>query len=192
MDVVRRNINELGGHIELYSQEGAGTRIVIRLPLTLAILDGQLIRLNESTFIVPLVNIIESIPIKSAQINRVAGGHDVFSLRNEYIPVVRMHALFNVPESDQLWQEGLMVIVESEGHTVGLVVDELMSQQQVVIKSMETNYLKVDGVAGATILGDGRVSLILDIGDLVKMAGVKSYFDAVKQSRDASGSDRAA
>lgn len=184
MDVVRRNIIELNGSIEVESEQGVGTRFIIRLPLTLAILDGQLVRLGKSMYIVPLVNIIESIPIKNTQLSRVVGGHDVVNIRNEYIPVIRLHRLFNVEAEKSLLEDGLMVIVESDGRVVGLMVDELLSQQQVVIKSMETNYHKVEGVAGATILGDGKVSLILEISDLVRIAGMKNYFENGKVKSD--------
>lgn len=184
MDVVRRNIIELNGSIEVESEQSVGTRFIIRLPLTLAILDGQLVRLGKSMYIVPLVNIIESIPIKNTQLSRVVGGHDVVNIRNEYIPVIRLHRLFNVEAEKSLLEDGLMVIVESDGRVVGLMVDELLSQQQVVIKSMETNYHKVEGVAGATILGDGKVSLILEISDLVRMAGMKNYFENGKVKSD--------
>ena len=171
MDVVRRNINELGGGIEIESTPGKGSAIIIRLPLTLAILDGQTIVVGSETYIVPLVSIVESIQVTQEQINRVAGRSETFKLRNEYLPVVRLHEVFDVanPKAKKL-DEGLLVVVEGEGRNCGLFVDGLMGQQQVVIKSLEANYGKVDGISGATILGDGSVALILDIQGLMRLA----------------------
>lgn len=172
MDVVRRNINELNGSIEVRSEEGVGSTFTIRLPLTLAILDGQLIQVGEQVFIVPLVSIVESLQPKLALMNKVAGGCDVFRLRNEYIPIIHLAEIFGIAPRNENLEKSLLVVVETGSSKVALVVDDLLGQQQVVIKSMETNYKKVEGVSGATILGDGTVSLILDITDLVHMAGV--------------------
>jgi two-component system chemotaxis sensor kinase CheA len=171
MDVVRRNINELGGGIEIESTPGKGSAIIIRLPLTLAILDGQTIVVGEETYIVPLVSIVESIQVSGEQINRVAGRGETFKLRDEYLPVVRLHEVFDIadPKAKEL-NEGLLVVVEGEGRNCGLFVDDLLGQQQVVIKSLESNYGKVDGISGATILGDGSVALILDIQGLMRLA----------------------
>lgn len=172
MDVVRRNIQELNGGIEVKSVEGAGSTITIRLPLTLAILDGQLIQVGDQIFIVPLVSIVESLLPNLSLVNRVAGGCDVFRLRNEYIPIIRLTEIFDIQPRSNGLDKSLLVVVEVGSSKVALVVDELLGQQQVVIKSMETNYRKVEGISGATILGDGTVSLILDITDLIQMAGV--------------------
>ncbi|BFM16563.1 hypothetical protein R50073_27460 [Maricurvus nonylphenolicus] len=172
MDVVKRNIQELNGTVEITSKPGEGSRITIRLPLTLAILDGQLVRVGTHTYIFPLVSIVESLQTKPELVNRVAGGCDVFQLRNEYVPIIRLFDIFNiVPENDAV-EDSLLVVVECDGEKVGIVVDELLAQQQVVIKSLEHNYQRVEGVSGATILGDGTVALILDIVGLVKLAGV--------------------
>jgi two-component system chemotaxis sensor kinase CheA len=171
MDVVRRNINELGGGIEIESNAGQGSAIIIRLPLTLAILDGQSIRVGRETYIVPLVSIIESIQVKKDMVNMVAGKGETFKLRDEYLPVVRMHEVFGIPEPRYTkLTEGLLVVVEGDGGKCGLFVDELLGQHQVVIKSLETNYGKVEGASGATILGDGSVALILDIPDLMRLS----------------------
>jgi two-component system chemotaxis sensor kinase CheA len=171
MDVVRRNINELGGSIEVESTPGQGSAIIIRLPLTLAILDGQTVRIGDETYIVPLVSIIESIQIKPSMLSTVAGRGETFRLRDDYLPVVRMHEVFGIDRHDaQALTDGILVVVEGEGRRCGLFVDGLLGQQQVVIKSLEANYGKVDGVSGATILGDGSVALILDIPGLMRLA----------------------
>jgi len=171
MDVVRRNINELGGGIEIESNPGKGSAIIIRLPLTLAILDGQSIKVGEETYIVPLVSIIESIQARADMVNMVAGKGETFKLREEYLPVIRLHEVFGIenPKTTNI-AEGLLVVVEGDGGKCGLFVDELQGQHQVVIKSLETNYKKVEGASGATILGDGSVALILDIPDLMRLA----------------------
>ncbi len=172
MDVVRRNIQELNGGIVVKSVEGVGSTFTIRLPLTLAILDGQLIQVGDQIYIIPLVSIVESLQPNLALVNKVAGGCDVFRLRNEYIPIIRLAEIFGIAPRNEGLDRSLLVVVEVGAHKVALVVDDLLGQQQVVIKSMEANYRKVEGISGATILGDGTVSLILDITDLVQMAGV--------------------
>jgi two-component system chemotaxis sensor kinase CheA len=173
MDVVRRNIQALNGTVELESRPGEGSTFTIRLPLTLAILDGQLIRVGSHIYIIPLVNIIESLQIQPDKVNSVGGEYDVLRLRDEYVPIIRLYDSFNhKPDSEKL-EDGLLVVVDSDNGKVGILVDELLAQQQVVIKSLEANYMRVEGVSGATILGDGRVSLIVDIGGLVKLAGLK-------------------
>ena len=170
MDVVKRNIRELGGTIEVKSEKGVGSKIIIRLPLTLAILDGQLIRVGGDTYIVPLVSIIESLQVKNEQVNGIAGQAELYKLRDDYVPIVRLHDVFTLkPDSDKL-VDGLLVIVEGEGSQAGLFVDDLLGQQQVVIKSLETNFRPVEGVSGATILGDGTVALILDVVGLIKLS----------------------
>jgi two-component system chemotaxis sensor kinase CheA len=170
MDVVRRNIKELGGTIEVRSELGKGSRFIITLPLTLAIVDGQSVAVGTETYIVPLITIIESLQLKPGMVNRVAGTGEVFWFRDGYVPVVRLHEVFGVePRTTQL-HEGLIMVVEGEGRKVGLFVDDLLGQQQVVIKSLETNFRRVDGVSGATILGDGAVALILDVPGLIRVA----------------------
>jgi two-component system chemotaxis sensor kinase CheA len=169
MDVVRRNIKELGGAIEVRSTLGKGSRFIITLPLTLAIVDGQSVAVGSETYIVPLITIIESLQLKAGMMNRVAGQGEVFWFRDSYLPVVRLHEVFGVkPRTTQL-HEGLIMVVEGEGRRVGLFVDDLLGQQQVVIKSLETNFRRVDGVSGATILGDGAVALILDVPGLIRL-----------------------
>jgi len=171
MDVVRRNIQSLGGNIEIISELGKGSTIAIHLPLTLAILDGQSIAVGDERFIIPLGAIIESINIKESMVNRVAGKGETFRLRDEYLPIVRMHEIFNVKNAQATkLTEGLVVVVDGQGMRCGLFIDDLLGQQQVVIKSLEANYRKVEGVSGATILGDGSVALILDIPGLVRLS----------------------
>ena len=171
MDVVRRNILSLGGNIEIISELGKGTTIAIHLPLTLAILDGQSVAVGDETYIVPLVSIIESINITERMLNKVAGKGETFRLRNEYLPVIRMRQIFNVHSGNPTKsKEGVLVVVEGQGELCCLLVDELLGQQQVVIKSLEANYRRVEGVSGATILGDGSVALILDVPGLVRFS----------------------
>ncbi|MCC6708472.1 MAG: chemotaxis protein CheA [Gammaproteobacteria bacterium] len=170
MDVVRRNIKELGGVIELESTVGVGTTIRIRLPLTLAILDGQLVRVGNQTYIVPLVSIIESLQATSDRVKSVAASAELYRLRGEYIPIIRLYELFGVEAQSTVLEQGLLVVVEGEGRRACIFVDELLGQQQVVIKSLETNYRKVDGISGATILGDGTVAMIIDAGGVIGLA----------------------
>jgi len=169
MDVVRRNIRALGGSIEVKSQRGKGSTFTIRLPLTLAILDGQLVRVGEEIYILSLLSIIESLRIKTELVNSFAGFAEVYRLRDEYIPILRLYDLFGITPTSRKLEHGLLVIVEGDGQKMGLFVDELLSQQQIVIKSLESNYKKVEGLSGATILGDGSVALILDVAGLIHL-----------------------
>jgi two-component system chemotaxis sensor kinase CheA len=170
MDVVRSNIHSLGGNVEITSQAGQGTCFIVRLPLTLAILDGLSLQVGTHTYILPLVSIVESVRIVPDQVSRPAGGVELYGLRKEYLPLLRLSDLFHVmPRSTDLTQ-GLLVIVEADGKKAGLYVDDLLGQQQVVIKSLETHYRKVDGISAATILGDGTVAMILDVTGLIRMA----------------------
>ena len=176
MDVVRRNIADLGGRIDIHSEQGKGSCLKIRLPLTLAILDGQLVRVGDDVYIFSLRSIVETVLVPPNQIKRLAGGSVVYRLREDYIPVVRLRERFNLncsaPRKTYLESDGeLMVVVESDGKRLGLFVDELLDQQQVVIKSLEENYMPVTGLAGATILGDGNVAMIIDVPGLVRDAG---------------------
>jgi two-component system chemotaxis sensor kinase CheA len=170
MDVVRRNINELGGHIQVVSEPGHGTTVRIRLPLTLAILDGQLVRVGTETYVVPLVAIVETIQIQRERVNSVAGRAELFRLRDDYIPIIRLYELFGIEPDTTDLLDGLLMIVEADGRRVGIFVDDLLAQQQVVIKSLETNFRPIQGLAGATMLGDGRVALIIDVPGLIMSA----------------------
>ncbi len=167
MDVVKRNIQALGGRITVESRAGRGSRFLLSLPLTLAILDGMAVAVGPETYIIPLTNIMESLRPKPDSIHAVIGRGDVLAIRGEYVPLSYLHRRFQVPDAVDDPCQGIVVIVESEGTArVGLVVDELLGQLQVVVKSLEANYGPVPGVGGATILGDGRVALILDVSRL--------------------------
>ena len=172
MDVVRRNVHELGGKIEIRSFAGKGSKFMITLPLTLAIVDGQTVAVGSETYIVPLVSIVESMQLKPTQVSRIAGQNEVISFRGDYLPIIRLHEVYGVEPRSRALHEGLIVVAEGEGRRVGLFVDDLLGQQQVVIKSLETNYGRIDGVSGATILGDGSVSLILDVPGLIRAASL--------------------
>ena len=169
MDVVRRNIQDLGGQVQIFSVEGRGSTIRIRLPLTLAILDGQLVRVGAETYVISLVAIVETIQAQRDRLNKVPGGAELFRLREEYIPVVRLYDLFGVEPDSRAVEDGLLVVVEAEGRRFGVLVDDLLAQQQVVIKSLDTNFRQVSGLAGATILGDGTVALIIDAPGLIRV-----------------------
>jgi two-component system chemotaxis sensor kinase CheA len=167
MDVVKRNIQALGGSLELTSAPGKGTRVLIRLPLTLAILDGLGVQVGAQTYILPLTSITESMALAQDKIRRLPGGEEIFQFRNEYLPLIRLSQVFGgAPGGDGI-NAGIVVVVEANGRHAGLLVDDLLGQQQIVIKSLESHYRRVDGISAATILGDGTVALILDIGGLV-------------------------
>jgi two-component system chemotaxis sensor kinase CheA len=175
MDVVRRNIKELGGKIELRSDYGKGSKTIITLPLTLAIVDGQSVSVGSETYIVPLISIVESMQLKAADVSRLSGRGEVFSFRGFYLPIVRLYEIFGVEPHTKVLDEGLVVVAEGDGHQrIGLFVDDLLGQQQVVIKSLEANYGHVEGVSGATILGDGSVALILDIPGLIRAMSMRA------------------
>ncbi len=174
MDVVRRNVKELGGKIELRTERGKGSRFIITLPLTLAIVDGQSVAVGSETYIVPLISIVESMQLKTSNVSRLSGRGEVFSFRGDYLPIIRLHELYGVEPHTRNLQEGLVVVAEGDGRRVGLFVDDLLGQQQVVIKSLEANYGHVEGVSGATILGDGSVALILDVPGIIRAASLRA------------------
>lgn len=168
MDVVKRNIHEVGGDVWVQTQSGSGTKITIKLPLTLAILEGQLLRIGSEIYIMPLISIVETLQIIPGNINTLPGGVQVYKLRDQYLPIINLDktlATGNTPRNDET---GLLVAVESERQLYALWVSELLDQQQVVIKSLESNFKSVKGVSGATILGDGTVALILDVMGIVQ------------------------
>lgn len=163
MDVVRRNISAMGGRVDVQSIHGVGTRFTVRLPLTLAILDGMSVRVGSETYILPLTLIAESLQPSADMVHSVSGVRRLIRVRGRYLPVVELHREFGVADGKTDWTEGIMVVVQVDGAQVALFVDELLGQHQVVIKSLETNFRRVKGFSGATILGDGRVAMILDL-----------------------------
>ncbi len=169
MDVVKRNVSAMGGSIDIRSAPGYGTTMSISLPLTLAILDGMSISLGASIYVVPLNLIVETMQPKMEDIKTVTGEGLMINVRGEYLPIIPLYALFNQDTEIMHPTEGVLVILEAEGKKAALFVDGLVGQQQVVIKSLETNFKKIQGVSGATIMGDGSVALILDVPAIIKM-----------------------
>ncbi|WP_198119385.1 chemotaxis protein CheA [Massilia rhizosphaerae] len=168
MDVVKRNIQALGGTIDIRSARGFGTTILISLPLTLAILDGMSIRSGEEIYILPLGFVVESLQPARADVKEIHGQGRVVKVRGEYLPLIPLYQMFNIEPRITDPCEGILVILEAEGRKAALFVDELVGQQQVVVKNLEANYRKVAGISGATILGDGGVALIMDVGALLR------------------------
>jgi two-component system chemotaxis sensor kinase CheA len=166
MDVVKRNIQAMGGHVEIQSREGKGTTTKIVLPLTLAILDGMSVKVGSEIFILPLNFVMESLQPVADDIYTVAGGERVVRVRGEYLPLVALHQVFEVTDARTEPTQGIITIIQSEGRRFAMLIDELVGQQQVVVKNLETNYRKVHGISAATILGDGRVALIVDVAAL--------------------------
>jgi two-component system chemotaxis sensor kinase CheA len=173
MDVVKRNIEGMGGRVELESSSGHGTRTVIRLPLTLAILDGMSVGVGGETFIVPITSVVESLQPSLADIRTLAGDSRMVHIRGEYLPFVSLAEAFNLPGVEDVTR-GIVVVVEAEDGKAALFVDELLGQHQVVIKSLEANYRRVSGISGATIMGDGRVAMIIDVSAVTRMGLAKS------------------
>ncbi|CAJ0686174.1 MULTISPECIES: chemotaxis protein CheA [Ralstonia] len=168
MDVVKQNIQSMGGYVEIQSQKGKGTTIRIVLPLTLAILDGMSVKTGEEVFILPLSCVAESLQPRPEDIKAVPGGGRLLKVRNEYLTLVPMYERFRITPSLPDPSEGIVVILDSEGKKIALQIDELVGQQQVVVKNLETNYRRVPGISGATILGDGSVALIVDVSALMR------------------------
>lgn len=170
MDVVRKNIAALNGSVEIDSVEGVGMRVSIRLPLTLAIMDGMSVGVGDEVYILPLSSVVESFQVNAAAVSTVTQGSQLVKVRDEYMSVLELERLFGVPRAQAGTSSDIMVVVESDGMRVALLVDELLGQHQVVVKNLESNYRKVPNVSGATILGDGTVALILDTNSLVRRA----------------------
>lgn len=168
MDVVKRNITSMGGTVDIRSAAGFGTTISISLPLTLAILDGMSIRSGEEVYILPLSFVVESLQPAPADVRDIAGRGRVLKVRGEYLPLIPLHQMFDIEPRHREPSDGIVVILETEGKKAALFVDELVGQQQVVVKNLEANYRKVAGISGATIMGDGGVALILDVAALVR------------------------
>ncbi len=170
MDVVRQNIRNLGGRVEVESKVGEGSVFRLILPLTLAILDGLIVRLGEETYVFPLASVLESFRPKPGEIQTLKGDREVINLRGEFVPVLRLPHLLQTGVADPTTVP-LLVVVEAENRRAAMAVEELLGQSQVVIKSLETHYRRVEGLSGATILGDGHVALILDVAGLLRLAG---------------------
>ncbi|MES2948392.1 MAG: chemotaxis protein CheW [Pseudomonadota bacterium] len=168
MDVVKRNIAALNGTVEIDSAEGYGMKVSVRLPLTLAIMDGMSVGVGGEVYILPLSSVVESFQVKVDAVSTVGQGSQLVKVRDEYMPVIELEKIFQIPRFDFEKSCDIMVVVEADGSRVALLVDELLGQQQVVVKNLESNYRKVPNVSGATILGDGKVALILDTGALVR------------------------
>ena len=166
MDVVKRNIQEMGGHVEIKSRQGQGTTIRILLPLTLAILDGMSVKVNNEVFILPLNAVMESLQPRDEDLHPLAGGERVLEVRGEYLPMVELWKVFDVSGAKTEATQGIVVILQSAGRRYALLVDQLIGQHQVVVKNLESNYRKVPGISAATILGDGSVALIVDVSAL--------------------------
>ncbi len=168
MDVVKRNITALGGTVEIESLQGHGMTVRVRLPLTLAIMDGMSVGVGAECYIMPLASVVESSQVRPQMIRTIGGASRVVEVRGEYMPVIELEEVFDVPRGDRERGTPIMVVVEAEGLRAALLVDEVLGQQQVVVKNLESNYRKVPDVSGATIMGDGRVALILDVVSLVR------------------------
>nr|WP_249215730.1 chemotaxis protein CheA [Citrobacter sp. JGM124] len=166
MDVVKRNIQEMGGHVEIQTKAGAGTTIRILLPLTLAILDGMSVKVSDEVFILPLNAVMESLQPQEHDLHPLAGGERVLEVRGEYLPLVELWKVFDVQGAKTEATQGIVVILQSAGRRFALLVDQLIGQHQVVVKNLESNYRKVPGISAATILGDGSVALIVDVSAL--------------------------
>jgi two-component system, chemotaxis family, sensor kinase CheA len=174
MDVVKKNIEKLKGRITVRSRIGYGTSIYLQIPLTLAIIDGMLVRVGDSRYTVPLLSIKESIQPLPSAITTTPEGQEIVRIREELIPVIRLHRLHNKQPQFMALHEGILVVVEDRGRKCALFLDEILGQQQTVIKGLSSYLSGARGVSGCTILGDGAVSLILDIGGLMEQADVES------------------
>lgn len=170
LDVVKRNIAALNGSVEVDSSEGYGMRVSVRLPLTLAIMDGMSVGVGNEVYILPLSSVVESFQVNTEEVSTVAQGSRLVKVREEYMPVIAMEKIFQIPRNGSGKSSDIMVVVESDGSRIALLVDELLGQHQVVVKNLESNYRKVPNVSGATILGDGKVALILDTSSMVRRA----------------------
>lgn len=170
MDVVRRNIQSMGGRVEIESILGVGTRMTVRLPLTLAILDGMSVAVSDQTYILPLSYVVESFQPQTGDIKTLSNQARVIQVRGEYLPVVALREVFNLKPMVADFSQGIMVVIDADGIKAALFVDALVGQHQVVIKSLEANYRRVPGISGATIMGDGHVALILDVSAIAGMA----------------------
>jgi len=167
MDVVKRNVESLGGTISIQSEQGQGTRLQIKVPLTLAIMDGLGLNVGGEHYLVPLTTVVEAFQPESLQHSAMFDTYEVVNVRGRFVPLLRLRQFVGLPPSDEA---GLIVVLEQDGQQIALQIDSIVGQQQIVIKSLEENFVRVPGFSGATILGDGRVALILDVGELIRHA----------------------
>ncbi|MEO6800631.1 MAG: chemotaxis protein CheA [Rhodanobacter sp.] len=174
MDVVRRNVRDLGGSVKVRSQSGKGSVFTIALPLTLAIIDGLVTSVGNERYILPLISIVESLRLCPDMVRKIAGSGEVFHFRDGYLPIMRLHDTFGCRDAITDIERGIVVVVEEGGRRVGLLVDELLGQQQAVVKSLEAHYQRVQGISGATILSDGSVALIVDVSGVVRLVQQRS------------------
>jgi two-component system chemotaxis sensor kinase CheA len=170
MDVVRRNIQALGGTVDLSSVPGQGTRIAVSVPLTLAIMEAMTVAVGSETYVLPLACVVESLSVSPGELHTLPGHGDTLRVREDYLPVLHLAKLFP-PQQPREQASAIAVIVETDGSKAALLVDELVGQQQVVVKSLEANFRRVPGLSGATVMGDGSVALILDVAHLVRLSG---------------------
>jgi two-component system chemotaxis sensor kinase CheA len=171
MDVVKRNIQSLSGTIDLFSTPGQGMRVTVSVPLTLAIMEAMTVSVGGEIYVLPLACVVESRSVDPSDVHTLPGQGDTLRVRDDYLPVLQLARLFPPRARTAQGGGGIAVIVETDGCDAALIVDELVGQQQVVVKSLETNFRKVPGLSGATVMGDGSVALILDVGHLVRLAG---------------------
>ncbi|MNK44849.1 Chemotaxis protein CheA [compost metagenome] len=169
MDVVKRNIQEMGGHVEIHSRGGQGTSTRIVLPLTLAILNGMSVRVGSEAYILPLSYVIESLQPLPEHLHSITADGHVIRVRGEYLPLIELHRVFDVAGAQTQPTQGILVIVQADDSRFALLVDELLGQHQVVVKNLETNYRKVPGISAATIVGDGSVAFIVDVGAMPRI-----------------------
>ena len=174
MDVVRKNIEKINGKVDIKSVKGLGSSFIMRIPLTMAIIEGMLVRVGKSTYNIPLLSIREAIRPMETQITRTPDGTEIVKLRDDMIPVIRMHDLYRIKPSSENLVDGTLVIVENDGLAGALFVDEIMGQQQTVVKGLSDYVGSPHGVSGCTILGDGRISLILDVAAILNSAATAS------------------
>jgi len=169
MDVVKRNIHEMGGHVEISSRAGQGTTTRIVLPLTLAILNGMSVRVGKEIYVLPLNYVVESLQPGAEHLHSITGEKHVIRVRGEYLPLIALHRVFGVPDAKTDPRQGILVIAQAGDARFALFVDELLGQHQVVVKNLETNYRRVPGISAATILGDGSVALIIDVAAMLRV-----------------------
>lgn len=182
MDVVRVNIEKLKGRVEIISKQGEGTSMRLRLPLTLAIIEGITFALGENIFVMPLLSIVENLKVREKDIRSIENKDEMINVRGEYVPLVRLEKLFETKTKSSSIDEGIVVLAETGYRKAAIFVDELLDQQQVVIKSLDPIFNKHAGVAGGTILGDGRIALILDVAGLVATTDKKANAEGVKEA----------